>query len=38
MDGMIDHRYDNHQANNPIQIVTKMKQKCHVQERLATIK
>jgi len=36
MDGMIDQWYDNHQANNPTQIVTVMKWKCHVQERPAT--
>ena len=33
---MIDQRYDNHQADNPTQIVTMMKWKCHVQERPAT--
>ena len=38
MDGMIDQRYDNHQADNPTQVVTMMKWKCHVQEQLATIK
>ena len=38
MDGVIDHRYDNHQAYNPTQIVTEMKWKCHVQERLGTTK
>lgn len=38
MDGVIDHRYDNHQADNPTKIVTEMKWKCHVQERHAIIK
>ena len=38
MDGMIDQWYDNHQANNPTQIVTMMEWKCHVQERPTTIK
>ena len=38
IDGVIYHRYDNHQADNPTQVVTKMKSKCHVQEQLANIK
>ena len=38
MDGMIYWWYDNHQVDNPTQIFTVTKWKCHVQERLATNK
>ena len=38
MDGMIDQRCDNHQGNNPTQIVMVTEWNCHVQEWPATIK